>query len=73
MFRKKKQIRMSHEDEQRLFALDEFIQRLIDPNKPMITQHPVRTGAYYYGDYTNEELDIIDAQNRIKRLLGIES
>ena len=72
MFCKKKVVRLSREEEQQLFALDELIQRAGHPDRPTRIQHPVKM-RLGYSKLTDEELDIIDAQDRIKRILGIDT
>lgn len=65
----KKKPRLSRDEQDQLFALDELIQKVAHPKRPTTTRHPMRMNA---DPATREDMDIADAQNRIKRILGID-
>jgi hypothetical protein len=70
MFGKKQ--RLTREEENKLFALSDLIDRSANPDRPTSTHHPVRIWKGIGSPpVSDEEQDVIDVQNKIKRLLGI--
>lgn len=72
MFGKKKPVKLSREEEDKLFALRDMIYKEKWPTRPLPIRHPLYGVKGIGDDLSDDEIEIISVQNEIKKLLGIE-
>ncbi|MDD5169014.1 MAG: hypothetical protein PHN75_09365 [Syntrophales bacterium] len=61
--------RLSREEEEKLFALKELIEKTASPDRPVSLRHPDCVSKSY-SDLTDDEFRVVNAQDQIRRLLG---
>lgn len=61
--------RLSREDQEKLFAFRDLIYKAAWPDRPLPTRDPMRMGGD--GSVSDEDQDVMDAQDEIRRLLGL--